>query len=374
MDFDYTPKVQDLRARLLAFMDRHIYPNEHRFHEEVEANRKNGKRLDSDEDHRGTEAEGARRRPVEPVPPVLEARARGPHEPRIRADVRDHGSVAHGTRGLQLRGARHRQHGNARALCVRGHQARVARPLARRQDPQRVPDDRARGRVVGRDQHPVLDDARGRRVRHQRTQVVVVGRGRSALRRLHRDGQDESRRGSPRTAVDDRRAGEREGREGAASAVGVRLRRRAARPHGGRPRGRARPGRQRAARRRSWFRDRAGSSRTGAHPSLHAAHRRRRTRARADVQACARAHGLRQEDRGTGRDAREDLGRALHDRPGALPHAQRRAQDGHGRQQGREGRDRDDQGRRAAHGVPGDRLGAADPRRRRRVGRPSRSR
>jgi len=42
MNFDYTPKVQEMRARLLAFMDEHIYPNEHRFHEEVEANRKAG--------------------------------------------------------------------------------------------------------------------------------------------------------------------------------------------------------------------------------------------------------------------------------------------------------------------------------------------
>ncbi len=42
MDFEYSPKVQELRARLLAFMEEHVYPNEHRFHEEVETNRKNG--------------------------------------------------------------------------------------------------------------------------------------------------------------------------------------------------------------------------------------------------------------------------------------------------------------------------------------------
>jgi len=35
MDFDYSPKVKDLQARLTAFMDAHIYPNERRFHEEV---------------------------------------------------------------------------------------------------------------------------------------------------------------------------------------------------------------------------------------------------------------------------------------------------------------------------------------------------
>ncbi|MEY2684558.1 MAG: hypothetical protein RJA09_1702 [Pseudomonadota bacterium] len=42
MNFDYTPKVKALQARLLAFMDEHIYPNEARFHQEIEANRAKG--------------------------------------------------------------------------------------------------------------------------------------------------------------------------------------------------------------------------------------------------------------------------------------------------------------------------------------------
>ena len=37
MDFEFSPKVQDLRARLLAFMEEHIYPNEALFLEQVEA-------------------------------------------------------------------------------------------------------------------------------------------------------------------------------------------------------------------------------------------------------------------------------------------------------------------------------------------------
>jgi len=40
--FDYSPKVQALRERLLAFMDEHIYPNEHRHHEEMAAARRAG--------------------------------------------------------------------------------------------------------------------------------------------------------------------------------------------------------------------------------------------------------------------------------------------------------------------------------------------
>ncbi|MBG6487921.1 acyl-CoA dehydrogenase family protein [Pseudomonas aeruginosa] len=42
MDFDYSPKSKELQQRLLRFFDEHIYPNEHRFNEEVEANRRAG--------------------------------------------------------------------------------------------------------------------------------------------------------------------------------------------------------------------------------------------------------------------------------------------------------------------------------------------
>lgn len=44
MDFSYSPKVIDLQARLNAFFETHIYPNEHRFDEEVAANTAAGKR------------------------------------------------------------------------------------------------------------------------------------------------------------------------------------------------------------------------------------------------------------------------------------------------------------------------------------------
>ena len=44
MDFSHSPKVVDLQQRMHAFFDEHIYPNEHRFHEDVEANTKLGKR------------------------------------------------------------------------------------------------------------------------------------------------------------------------------------------------------------------------------------------------------------------------------------------------------------------------------------------
>ncbi len=42
MNFDYTPKVQELQARLIEFMEENIYPNEGRFYEEIATNRRQG--------------------------------------------------------------------------------------------------------------------------------------------------------------------------------------------------------------------------------------------------------------------------------------------------------------------------------------------
>ena len=35
MDFEPSPRVKDLQAKLKAFMDEHVYPNEHTFKEQV---------------------------------------------------------------------------------------------------------------------------------------------------------------------------------------------------------------------------------------------------------------------------------------------------------------------------------------------------
>ncbi len=42
MEFEYSPKIKDMQAKLSAFMDEHIYPNENVFYEEVAANRAKG--------------------------------------------------------------------------------------------------------------------------------------------------------------------------------------------------------------------------------------------------------------------------------------------------------------------------------------------
>ena len=44
MDFDYSPRTQELQAKLLRFMDEHIYPAEQRCEEELAANTAAGKR------------------------------------------------------------------------------------------------------------------------------------------------------------------------------------------------------------------------------------------------------------------------------------------------------------------------------------------
>ena len=54
MNFDYSPRVQELQKRLLAFMDEHIYPNEQRFFDEIAANRAKG--LSSSMSSVGTQA------------------------------------------------------------------------------------------------------------------------------------------------------------------------------------------------------------------------------------------------------------------------------------------------------------------------------
>ena len=42
MDFEHTPKVTELQARLIDFMNQHIYPSEEAYHHEVDMNRRAG--------------------------------------------------------------------------------------------------------------------------------------------------------------------------------------------------------------------------------------------------------------------------------------------------------------------------------------------
>ena len=38
MDFDHSPKVKELQARVQHFMDRHVQPSEQRYQQELRAN------------------------------------------------------------------------------------------------------------------------------------------------------------------------------------------------------------------------------------------------------------------------------------------------------------------------------------------------
>ena len=44
MDFSYSPRTQELQAKVARFMDEHVYPNEARYWAEIEANTNAGKR------------------------------------------------------------------------------------------------------------------------------------------------------------------------------------------------------------------------------------------------------------------------------------------------------------------------------------------
>ena len=158
-----------------------------------------------------------------------------------------------------------------------------------------------------------------------------------------------------------------------AAADRVRLRRRAARPHGDRLRERARAGlatscSAKAAASRSRRAASARDASTTACALIGLAER-------ALELMCKRAsiaRRLRQDRRRADRDAGAHRRGALQDRHGAPADAEGGLDDGHGRQQGRQGRDRDDQGGGAEHGLPGDRLGDAGARRRRHVATTSR--
>ena len=216
-------------------------------------------------DHRGPQGEGPRARTVEPVPAGERARGRA-DESRVRAALRGHGTLADRTRGVQLLGARHREHGGPGPLRQRRAEARVAGSPPRRDDPLGLRDDRAQGRVVGRDQHRGEHRPRRRRLRDQRPQVVDVGHRRPALQADHLHGQERSGESRPlQAAVDDPGAAGRARRPRRPDAHRLRLRRRAPRARRGRLRERAGAGREHAPRRgtRASRSPRGGSARAG---------------------------------------------------------------------------------------------------------------
>ena len=182
-------------------------------------------------------------------------------------------------------------------------------------------------------------DARRRRLRDQRPQVVHERRARPALQGRGVHGRHRPRRRHVPPPVDDPRADGRARRHRRARPARVRPLR------GRRPRRdavgeRARPEGEPPRRGRQRLRDRAGPPRPRPHPPLHAGDRPGRTRARPHVHARADARRVRQAARRPGRRARAHRRVAHADRAGAPAHAEGRVDDGHGRQEGRADRDR----------------------------------
>ncbi len=138
-----------LAAKLTAFMDG-AHLSERSGVPRADRRRRS---LAADADRRGAETESERGRPVEPVSAGKRVRRRT-DEHGVRAALRDHGPLARVCAGsVQLLGARYRQHGSARPLRHRGTAAPLARAAARGHDPLLLRDDRARRRLVRRDEH-----------------------------------------------------------------------------------------------------------------------------------------------------------------------------------------------------------------------------
>ena len=284
MDFEYSPRVRSLQARLLAFFDEHIYPNEARYAAEIDENRRAGNafkplRLIEELKPRARDAQlwnlFLPRSPRAPeglsnleYAPLCEIMGRVPWAPEV------FNCAAPDT-------------GNMETIERYGTEAQKDAGWSRCSpaDPLGVPDDRAGGRILGCHEHLVQHPRDGNDYvingrkwwssgandprcklfivmgktnpeadRHQQQSMILVPSdtpGVKVLRHLPVFGYDDAPHGHAEVAA----------------------------------RERARAGEQPAARRRPRLRDRAGPARAGTHPSLHALDRRRRARARAHVQA-----------------------------------------------------------------------------------------
>ncbi len=89
----------------------------------------------------------------------------------------------------------------------RGAEGALAARSSRRPRPLRLSHDRARRRLVGRHQHRHGRAARRRRMGAERREMVVVGRGRSALLALYHHDADRPRRRAACAPLDVGRAG-----------------------------------------------------------------------------------------------------------------------------------------------------------------------
>ena len=123
MEFELTDRCKELRERLLAFMDEHVYPAEPVYHEQLARLRRSAL---PPAGHGGAQGAGRATPGCGTCSyPDTRTRARA-EERRVRAAGRDHGPQPHRLGGVQLLGARHGQHGGPDPV----RHARAAGPLA----------------------------------------------------------------------------------------------------------------------------------------------------------------------------------------------------------------------------------------------------
>ena len=156
MDFDYSDKVKQLRAKLQSFMNDVVYPNEQTYHDQFEAQDDRWQTPQIIEDMKARRA-----MPACGTCSCRKATRRRAEQSRIRALVRDHGPLAYRTGSVQLCRPRHRQYGSAGPLRLDEHKEDLAEAAARRQDPLGLCHDRTQGRLVGRHQHRVAIERDG---------------------------------------------------------------------------------------------------------------------------------------------------------------------------------------------------------------------
>ena len=189
MNFDIGDKAKEVRDQVAAFMEAHVYPNEEEMFAQID--------------------EGDRWQPIALLE-ELKAKARAEGLWNLFLPESAYGA---GLSNLDYAPACEemgRSHfapevfncsapdtGNMEVLVRYGTEAQRAEWLdaaARRRDPLRLRHDRGRGRVLRRHQYRDPDRTRWRGLRHQRPQVVDLGRARPPLPHPDRHGQDRSRR------------------------------------------------------------------------------------------------------------------------------------------------------------------------------------